>query len=359
MSNRRSFAQKPLESAKTVVSAYLVPPEPLPGSRRRHRRRSGPAVLDGVDLPEAESVDAAPPEAPQPLQRGLREHYELRRLVREWLQELKVMGRSPRTLDWYQQKWDYYLDREAGPHSLEELTSAELKRLLACLQERGLAPNTIHGFFEVIRAFANWALREGYPVDLALVRMRPPKVPQQEMETYTETQLRELLLAAAPGWPRLAVQILLGTGMRLGELVALELSDYDDDGEVAFLRIRRGKGAKFRRVPVSSQLRREIDRYVNRLRPDSAVPQLLVLADGRPLKMPTVMYLFRRLRQRTGFRVHAHKFRHTFATGYLQRGGEIERLRRILGHTSYVMVMRYLHLDKNDLGRDFDSRAPF
>jgi integrase len=48
----------------------------------------------------------------------------------------------------------------------------------------------------------------------------------------------------------------------------------------------------------------------------------------------------------------------TFATEYLRRGGEMERLRRILGHTTYVMVMRYVHLDKGDLGKDFDERSP-
>ncbi len=52
-------------------------------------------------------------------------------------------------------------------------------------------------------------------------------------------------------------------------------------------------------------------------------------------------------------------FRHTFATEYLRKGGDIERLRRVLGHSSYVMVMRYLHLDKGDLGKDFDLRSPF
>jgi site-specific recombinase XerD len=53
------------------------------------------------------------------------------------------------------------------------------------------------------------------------------------------------------------------------------------------------------------------------------------------------------------------KFRHTFATEYLRNGSAVERLRRILGHSSFVMAMRYLHLDKGDLGKDFDLRSPF
>jgi integrase len=239
------------------------------------------------------------------------------------------------------------------------LTAAELKGFLASLQARGLAENTVHGCFQTIKAFGNWAVREGYPVDPALLRVRAPKVSVKEMEAYTPAQLPVIFQAARAGWSILAVQILLGTGMRLGELCALELEDVEDDGEAMFLKIRRGKGAKFRRVPVSRRLRRELLRYVNRVRPDGTSPQLLLLRDGRPVDVACVSDLFQRIRGRVGFRVHAHKFRHTFATEYLRNGGEIERLRRILGHTTYVMVMRYVHLDKGDLYRDFDLRSPF
>src|SRR5260370_11146273 len=113
-------------------------------------------------------------------------------------------------MDWY---WSY----EGAPASLDALTSAEVKRFIGVLIERGLAPNTVHGFFEVVRAFANWALREGFAVDPAVVRMRPPKVPVTELETYTESQQETMVAAAAPGWPRLAVQIFLATRMRRGE----------------------------------------------------------------------------------------------------------------------------------------------
>jgi integrase len=279
-------------------------------------------------------------------------------LVREWLLDLQVLGRSPKTIDWYRKHMHGYF-QERLARTLDQLTAAELKGYLAAIQARGLAENTVHGAFQTIKALANWAVREGYRVDSALLRVRAPKVAVKEMETYSNAQLETLLQAVSAGWSALAVQILLGTGMRLGELCALELEDVEDDGEGIFLKIRRGKGAKFRRVPVSHRLRRELLRYVNRVRPDSASPNLLLLRDGRPVDVECVSDLFQRTRRRIGFRVHAHKFRHTFATEYLRNGGEIERLRRILGHTTYVMVMRYVHLDKGDLFRDFDLRSPF
>jgi site-specific recombinase XerD len=279
-------------------------------------------------------------------------------LVREWLLELQVLGRSPKTIDWYRKHVHGYF-QERSVRTLDQLTAAELKGYLAAIQARGLAENTVHGAFQTNKAFGNWAVREGYRVDAALLRVRAPKVAVKEMEAYSNAQLETLLQAVSAGWSALAVQILLGTGMRLGELCALELEDVEEDGEAMFLKIRRGKGAKFRRVPVSRRLRRELLRYVNRMRPDSASSNLLSLRDGRPVDVECVSDLFQRTRRRIGFRVHAHKFRHTFATKYLRNGGEIERLRRILGHTTYVMVMRYVHLDKGDLYRDFDMRSPF
>jgi integrase len=69
----------------------------------------------------------------------------------------------------------------------------------------------------------------------------------------------------------------------------------------------------------------------------------------------TLSELFSRIRHRVGFGVRAHKFRHTYATEYLRRGGEIDRLRRTLGHTTYVMVMRYVHFGQ---GRPGQGRGP-
>jgi integrase len=279
-------------------------------------------------------------------------------LVREWLLDLKVSSRSPRTIRWYENKM-YVYAKAGGATTLEELTPYELKRYIAELQERGLSPETIRGSFSTLRAFASWARSQGYEVDPGLSSVKPPKVPQKEMPTFTEAQTEAILDALPKGWQRIAIQVLLGTGMRVGELCSLQLNDFEDDEEVAFLKIQQGKGGKFRRVPVSQKLRRELARYLNQSRPDTTSNNLIVLRDGRPIAQSSTNNIFGRMSKKLGIQVHAHKFRHTFATQYLRNGGEIERLRRILGHTTYFMVMRYVHLDKGDLGRDFDLRSPF
>jgi site-specific recombinase XerD len=327
-------------------------PKGLPGRPRAVQEKLLRPIVIAKDADDETLTPALPAAA------NGHEETRLEPLVREWLLDLQVLGRSPKTIDWYRKHVHGYL-QERSVQTLDQLTAAELKQYLAAIQARGLAENTVHGAFQTIKAFANWAVREGYRVDSALLRVRAPRVAVKEMETYSNAQLETLFQAMPVGWSALAAQILLGTGMRLGELCALELEDVEDDGEGMFLKIRRGKGAKFRRVPVSHRLRRELLRYVNRMRPDSGSTNLLLLRDGRPVDVECVSDLFQRTRRRIGFRVHAHKFRHTFATEYLRNGGEIERLRRILGHTTYVMVMRYVHLDKGDLYRDFDLRSPF
>ena len=338
-------------------SKTAAPPPPLrraaAGAIGRPRALPPERLRPGQDLDLDDPMDQ-PGEVLEEAARQVR----LEPLVREWLLDLQVLGRSRHTIDWYEQKMRWYF-QHGEARTLDQLTAFELKRFLAEQQSRGLSENTVHGDFQTIRAFANWALRESYRVDPALLRVRAPKVAQKEMETYSAEQQQGILRAAPAGWARMAVAILLGTGMRAGELCALSLEDLEDDGEATFLKIRRGKGAKFRRVPVSHQLRRELIRYRNRTRPDCSSELLLVLRDGRPVSVECVSRFFQRLGRRVGFRIHAHKFRHTFATEYLRRGGEIERLRRILGHTTYVMVMRYVHLDKGDLYRDFDRCAPF
>jgi integrase len=174
--------QKPYFISQTVMPPY--------GLDRRHPGRP-PKVAPS---PAATAAGTFDDDVARDRVRPLGGLHPLKPLIREWLLELKVMGRSPRTIKWYEQKLDWYF-RADGVQNLEALTAFELKRFLAEQQERGLSDNTIHGFFQVIRTFANWCLREEYPVDRTLLRVRPPKVALKEMSTYTEDQVSAIFNA--------------------------------------------------------------------------------------------------------------------------------------------------------------------
>jgi integrase len=254
---------------------------------------------------------------------------------------------------------DRHVPPARGVERLEDLTGGELRRYIGELQDSGRADNTVRGAFLSLKCMCNWAAREGYAVDPALLRVKTPRVAEKELFTYRADQVKTILDAASEGWAKLVVRILLGTGIRIAELCDLRIEDFEDDGEAAFLKVRRGKGAKFRRVPVSFRLRRDLVRWLNADRPEIRDDHLLIGDHGRPVTVGAVTQMLRRLSTRVDIAVHAHGFRHTFATEYLRNGGSMERLRKILGHTSYQMVLRYVHLQKGDLSKDFDEHSPY
>ena len=215
MSVSPARSQKPMRFSKTDAPGFAVP-RGLPGRPRALPERLFRAASAAAELEEP---------APQPHpEADLARRYRLEPLVREWLLELQVRGCSHRTIAWYAHKMEWY-GRYSQASTLTDLTGFEFKRYLAQEQSRGISDNSLHGHFQVLKAFGNWACREGYPVDPAVLRVRAPKVAQKEMESFSQQQLAAVLDATSEGWPRIAVGILLGTGMRVGELCALTMED--------------------------------------------------------------------------------------------------------------------------------------
>jgi hypothetical protein len=198
--------QKPYFVSQTVMPPF--------GAERRHPGRPPKVAPLPVATTAFDGV-AADGDVARDRVRPFGGLHPLKPLIREWLLELKVMGRSPRTIKWYEQKLDWYF-RADGVVNLEALTAFELKRFLAEQQERGLSDNTIHGFFQVLRTFAKLGPPRGVPG-------RPDPAPGPTAEGGAEGDVdlhrgpgERDLQRRPPGWPQLAVRILLGTGVRVG-----------------------------------------------------------------------------------------------------------------------------------------------
>ncbi len=271
------------------------------------------------------------------------------------------MDVSPKTLKWYRQKFDQ-LERESGVVTLADLSRDKMLEFIAELRHRGRSAAYVRGWYQVFRALIGWAREEDYAVHPSLVRegqekwfsLRKPVETEAPMDTFNHEDLERIYEAAGQARNVMFCRLLVGTGLRLEEALDLTLEDVQDDR----LRVRQGKGRKPRWVPLTLRLQRDLHRYVERVRPDSPSDRLFMNRSGGAWSRSSAISMLYRIHLHTKLAVHAHVFRHTFATEYMRNGGEIDRLRRILGHSTFKMTARYAHLAGADLGRGIDDLAP-
>ena len=230
---------------------------------------------------------------------------------------------------------------------------------------RPYEPSTLLDAHRLLLTFLRWADGEEYPVDQRILRLKSPKVPDKEPTLYHITQLRKILAACDLKRPQedLTVRILVGSGVRESEVCGLAIHGPDGLSDLMLDSLTRGrvelrvrwdagaKGKKSRRVPVTPRLASAVKRYQARHRRATDVAELLVSERGGPYTRFGIDAMMDRLEAGVGFRVHAHGFRHTFATVATKLGWNFEHLRAAMGHATYAMLQRYVRLAaERDLG---------
>jgi site-specific recombinase XerD len=278
---------------------------------------------------------------------------------------------SPRTLEYYQTCLSglcYYAENAGWPAAAEEVTREHLRQYLYYLDQeryrwtgdgrRGTSKQasaaTVHHYLKVAKTFFRWAVDEEYlpesPASASLLRMRLPSPQYQDVEPYTDEEVGAMLGECEREYSRgnrylgarnkAMVSVFIDTGLRLSELSDMALADLDPKlGQVRVL----GKGSKMRVVPLNGEARKALRLYLNQYRPDSPADAVWLTEDGAPLSSYSVGSMVERLKQRAGVTSGggAHRFRHYFATRYLEAGGDMNNLRLLLGHATLYMVLRY------------------
>ncbi len=299
----------------------------------------------------------------------------LQTMLGEYLLFCQVEGKSPRTIRWYRQKLDYllaFLTKHGLPTHVERITQNEIRRFVHHLQtevqagennprrrtqDKGLSAHTIAGYVRTLRAFFSWAVREGRVDESPMKHVGTPKVPALAMPFFTDEEIERLLKAAKkPGYAgkrnHTMLLVLLDTGIRVSELVNLQINDlYLEAGYFKVF----GKGSKERIVPQGKSSRKALAEYVRRHRPAHALAggdAVFLTHSGYPLTPDYVYKIVSRACREADIqakRLGPHTCRHTFARNFLLNGGDLLTLQRILGHSSLEVVKLYVRLDTRDL----------
>jgi integrase/recombinase XerC len=271
---------------------------------------------------------------------GLRDQIEF------YLLRCEVEGKSPNTVRAY----SHTLRRFAQAVGDLEPAAIGPERLYDYLARFGHCTlETRHRYFRELRCFFNWLEARGRLADNPFRGMRNVRLPSRIVQPFTPAEITALLAATAATpvgrRDRALVLTLLDTGARCSETVRLELADLNLDARR--LRILHGKGNRQRVLPFAERCRDALLHYLE-LRGRGAGP-LFVAANGggalqgeRPLASNGLKQMLRRLGRRAGVeRVHAHRFRHTFATWAIQHEARELDVQYLLGHASPDMVRRY------------------
>lgn len=274
-------------------------------------------------------------------------------LLPSWQLSLSADRKSPQTLKSYTDGVTAYLawcQQEDAP----PLERSSLRGWVTSLLDAGRSPATARARQLAVRRFTTWLAEEGeIPAD-PFVGVKPPKLDQAVVEPLTEDELRALLKACQPpkgATPAEALRyrrdeailrLMLETGARAGEVVAIGVADVDLRGGTAT--IRRGKGGKGRVVPFGPQTAQAIDRYM-RLRARhrlAGTPALWVGDRGKGFSYDALHKTLERRAKDAGLvGFHPHKMRHTAAHRWLAAGGSEGGLMAVAGWTRPDMLMRY------------------
>jgi integrase/recombinase XerC len=253
---------------------------------------------------------------------------------------------------------------ETGLLTIERLDEQAVRQYLASRHRRGASGKTLQRELSSLRSLYRWLLREGLAVANPAVGVRAPKSPRRLPATLDADQLCSLLdhpeeddiLAIRD---RAMVELFYSSGLRLAELVAVNLGDIDmAEGELGVL----GKGSKTRRVPVGVKAREAVQRWM-RVRANLAgadEPALFVSSRGTRIHPRTVeVRLAQWARSQGATRdLHPHLLRHSFATHLLESSGDLRAVQELLGHADIGTTQIYTHLDFQHLAQVYDQAHP-
>jgi integrase/recombinase XerC len=271
---------------------------------------------------------------------------------------------SPATLKNYRHALDLLL-RLHAEDSLEKLEPAQVRRYAALMHSRGLAPRSLALMLSAWRGCYHWLVRHrGFGANPVL-GVRAPKAARPLPKALSVEAAQQLLdqNPASPMQIRDAAmfELLYSSGLRLGELVALNVGDGRLDlaeGEVTVT----GKGSRTRTVPVGAKARAALGAWVD-TRSQIAAPgerALFVGSRGRRISPAVVAKQLQLWALQRGLtqHVHPHMLRHSFATHVLQSSQDLRAVQELLGHASISTTQVYTHLDFQALAKVYDAAHP-
>jgi integrase/recombinase XerC len=259
----------------------------------------------------------------------------------------------------------YFTPPKGEPQQLEAIDTLALREWLGDLHRQNLSAVTLRRKLAAVRSFYAHLLNSGIvPTNIAKL-LRTPKAPKKLPRVITAEQTNNLLdgmeankLERSQIARDLAIfEMLYGCGIRVSELVGLNLEDIDFADRWILV---RGKGRKERQVPFGAKAAAALDRYLAERKPKPTEKAVFLNRFGTRLTTRSVGSIVKLYSTALAgdSSLHPHSLRHAFATHLLSDGADLRSIQELLGHASLSTTQKYTQVSLTDLMAVYDRSHP-
>jgi len=289
--------------------------------------------------------------------------------VNEFINYLSVeRGLAQNTLESYGRDLRQFEAYMNSTHKdlIKDSNRATILEYLNTLQSKGRAVSTISRNLAAIKSFYQYLVREKYIDKDPAANVESPKLEKKLPKILTISEVEELLKQPNVSTPngirdKAMLELLYATGIRVSELISLNISDVNlDMGYVKCF----GKGSKERIVPLGSIAAKCVQEYLNKGRPKLVrtydEPALFVNHHGNRLTRQGFWKIIKKYAQEANINkpITPHTLRHSFATHLLENGADLRSVQEMLGHADISTTQIYTHITKSHLKEVYDKTHP-
>lgn len=291
--------------------------------------------------------------------------------IEEFSRYLAEHDRARRTIDGYRAELGLFVAWYEGSNgerpSTAKITPIDIKDWREFMNARGLSPATINRRLAALRAYFRWAVQTSLISLDPTVRIRSKKADRRAPRWLNRNELNNLRKAAQirlqvaekrgndatareARRDRAILALLMGAGLRLSELVDLKIGDLTLQPRSGHVVVRSGKGGRWRKVPLNSDVRKTVAEWLD-VRPADET-SLFVGRRGKRLRPRGVERIINRLAQDAKLepsKVTPHTLRHSFAKALIDADQGLEKVQILLGHENIVTTTRYTTPGDRDL----------
>ena len=266
--------------------------------------------------------------------------------LKMFLAAKRIEGCSERTIKYYKTTVEHLLSYTEV--SVRKVTTEEMRQYLSNYQKQNNCSNvTIDNVRRNISSFFSWLEEEDYILKSPMKRIHKIKTKTVVKSTISDEGIEKLRDNCKEKRDLAIIDLLYSTGIRVGELVNLNIDDIDFEGRECVV---YGKGDKERRVYFDAKTKVHLREYIQSRTDDNTALFVTLDAPYDRLKISGVEIRLRMLGRKLNLeRIHPHKFRRSMATRAIDKGMPIEQVQKILGHSQIDTTMQYAMVNQNNV----------